>query len=178
MSGALSSLFSGSITPPQPTGSDTSTGGPVWLQDYLYNVDQAASNLAAQPYTPFPGPSVATPSSATTQAWQQASANQGDWQPQLTQAQNTTNGALNLSAQGANLIQSASPYIQQGAGLTNQAVGMTEAASQPIGASQINQYMSPYTSDVVGALQQAANTNLQQNQLPLISSQFVGAGQA
>lgn len=227
MSGALSSLFSGSITPPQPTGSDTSTTSPLWLQDYLYNLDQAAANLTAQPYTPFPGPSIAAPSSDTEQAWRQATANQGNWQPQLTQAQGATNGALNLSAQGAGLIQSASPYMQsaasdiqsafpyiqagagltnqgadltgrgvgltnqgvgltnqgvgltyQGAGLTNRAVDMTAAASQPIGADQINRYMSPYTSGVVGALQQAANTNLRQNQLPLISSQFVSAGQA
>lgn len=60
----------------------------------------------------------------------------------------------------------------------NQAQSLTQQASEPIGAQQINQYMNPYTSNVVGALQQAANTNLTQNQLPAISSQFVGAGQA
>ena len=63
-------------------------------------------------------------------------------------------------------------------GALNQASQIASNAMQPIGAAQINQYMSPYTSDVVGALQQASNLNFQQNQMPAISSQFVGAGQA
>ena len=60
----------------------------------------------------------------------------------------------------------------------NAATGMTSAAAAPIGADQINQYMSPYTNDVVHGLQTAANKNLFENQLPRIQSQFVSAGQA
>jgi hypothetical protein len=60
----------------------------------------------------------------------------------------------------------------------SQAGALTQAASQPITGQQIGQYLNPFTSNVVGALQQAANTNLTQNQLPAIQSQFVGAGQA
>lgn len=63
-------------------------------------------------------------------------------------------------------------------GALNQATSLTGQAAQPIGPQQINQYLSPYTQDVVGALQQASNTNFTQNQLPAIQSQFVGAGQA
>jgi hypothetical protein len=69
-------------------------------------------------------------------------------------------------------------YVGQGSNLTNAATGMTMGAAQPIGAGQINSYMNPYTNSVVGALQQASNYNLINNQLPAISSQFVGAGQA
>ena len=60
----------------------------------------------------------------------------------------------------------------------NAATGLTSAAAAPIGADQINQYMSPYTDSVVQGLQTAANKNLFENQLPKIQSQFVSAGQA
>lgn len=143
MSGSLSSFLSGQPVPPQPTGSDTQTTYPLWLQTEDYNVANAAQNLAGQPYTPFPGTQVATPSGATQQSWNMATGSVGNYQPAL-----------------------------------NQAIGLTGQASQPIGASQINQYLNPYTQNVIGGLQQAANQNFTQNQLPAISSQFVGAGQA
>lgn len=60
----------------------------------------------------------------------------------------------------------------------NMATGLTSQSAAPIGADQINQYMSPYTANVVSGLQTAANKNLFENQLPQIQSQFVGAGQA
>lgn len=172
------SLFSGSVIPPQPTASDASTSYPQWLQQYVYNLGNAATNLASQPYTQFPGQQIAAPSAATTEAEQLAQSNVGSYQPDLSQANALTGQAGALTQYGAGLSSQGAGLTNEGAGLTNQAVGMTEAASQPIGASQINQYMNPYTSQVVGALQQASNNNLTMNQLPAISSQFVGAGQA
>jgi len=143
MSGAVSSLFSSSVAPPVPTSSDTSTTNPLWYQQYLYNLSNAATNVAGQTYAPFPGQQVAAPSADTQQSWQMATNNVGNYMPAL-----------------------------------NAAAGMTSASAAPIGASQINQYMSPYTSDGVQGLQTAANKNLFENQLPQIQSQFVSAGQA
>ena len=139
----MSGLTSSGVVPPQPTGSDTSTTNPLWYQQYLWNLANAATNVAGQSYTPFPGQQVATPSPATQQSWNMATNNVGNYMPAL-----------------------------------NAAVGMTDASGQPIGASQINQYLSPYTNDVVQGLQTAANNNLFTNQLPQIQSQFVSAGQA
>ena len=213
MSGALSNLFSGSVVPPQPTGSNTTSTAPLWYQDLQYNIGNAASNLASQPYQQYTGQQVATPSAATQQSWNMATGNAGSWKPDVTSAQNLTqnganlsngalgyvaqgsaltngaqgyvnqasglsNGALGYVGQGANLTSGAQKYVGQGSGLTNAATGMTMGAAQPIGAGQINSYMNPYTNSVVGALQQASNYNLINNQLPAISSQFVGAGQA
>ena len=185
MSGALSSLFSGSVVPPQPTGSNTTSTAPLWYQDLQYNIGNAASNLAQQPYQAYTGQQVATPSSATQQSWNMATGNVGDWKPDVTTAQNLTGQGANLSSgalgyvnQGSNLTNGATGYVGQASGLTNAATGMTMGSAQPIGAGQINQYMNPYTNSVVGALQQASNYNLINNQLPAISSQFVGAGQA
>ena len=213
MSGALSNLFSGNVIPPQPTGSNTTSTAPLWYQDLQYNIGNAASNLASQPYQPYTGQQVATPSDATQQSWNMATGNVGSWKPDVTQAQNLTNlgsalsnsalgyvsqgsnlsdaasgylnqasglsnGALGYLGNASNLTNGAQQYVGQGSNLTNAATGMTMGAAQPIGAGQISNYMNPYTSDVVGALQQASNYNLINNQLPAISSQFVGAGQA
>ncbi len=139
----LSFLSQGQPVPPQPTGSDVNTSYPLWMQQFDYNLGNAATNLANTPYTAYPGQQVATPSAATQQGQTMALNNVGNYQ-----------GALNQA---------------------NQA---TANAATPVGASQINSYMSPYTTDVVGALQQAANTNLFQNQLPAIQDRFVSAGQS
>lgn len=148
MSGTLSSLFQGQPIPPQPTGSDTSSNYPLWLQQYVNNLGNAATNLAGSDYTQFPGPQVAAPSVYTQQAQQRAAMDQNSWVPTASAAQSWT-------------AQSAAP--------TN--VGA-------LSSSDINQYLNPYTSNVVGALQTASNKNLQDNQLPMLASQFVSAGQS
>ena len=104
MAGTTDFLFQGQPIPPQPTGSDTQTSYPLWMQQFDYNLGSAATNLANSPYTAYPGQQVATPSAATQQAWQMAQNNVGNYQPAL-----------------------------------NSATSLTQQASQPIGASQINQ---------------------------------------
>jgi hypothetical protein len=141
--GLTSFLFQGQPPIPVPTGSDTTTNFPLWLQTGIYDVANAAMNLAGQPFTPFPGQQVAAPSTATTQAWQTAQGNVGNYQPALDRA----------------------------SALTNQ-------AATPISASDISNFENPYNQQVVGALQQAANTNLTQNVLPGVQDQFVSAGQS
>lgn len=93
MSGTTGFLFSGSPVPPQPTGSDTQTNFPLWLQQYQANLASAATNLAGTPYTPFPGPQVATPSAATQQSWNMATNNVGNYNGALGQAMNLTGDA-------------------------------------------------------------------------------------
>ena len=93
MSSISDFLFQGQPTPAQPTGSDTSTAYPLRLQQFVYNTANAATNLANTPFTPFPGPTVAGPSSATQEAWDKASGNVGNYQPLLNQA-----GALTQAA--------------------------------------------------------------------------------
>ncbi len=143
MSSSLSSLFSGTPIPQQPTGSDASTNYPLWQQQYVYDLSSAAQNLASQPYSAYPGQQVATPSAATQRAQGMALSDVGNYQGALSNAYN-----------------------------------LTSQAGTPLSASQINGYLNPYTSNVIGGLQNAANTNLIQNQLPAISSQFVKSGQA
>lgn len=165
------SLFSGSIIPQQPTGADTSTQYPLWLQQYTYGLANSAENLASQPYTPFPGAQVATPSDATQQAWTMAQGDVGDWQPYSQQAATEIGQAAPNLTGALSMIGGANPNLTQAQSLIQQ-------GASPVTGQEINSYMSPYLGDVVGALQNASNTNFTQNQLPSISSQFVSSGQA
>src|SRR5882672_9293311 len=62
----------------------------------------------------------------------------------------------------------AQPYIQQAAGYANQ-------AAQPLTASNINQYLSPYTQDVVNATQAQFN-NQNQQQLNMVRGNAAAQG--
>lgn len=93
-SGVANSLASFLFQGSAPIQSDVkTTQQPLWLQQALYNTIGAAGQLTQQPYQPFGGPQVATPSDQTTQAWKLAGQNVGAWAPYLNDA-----GALTRSA--------------------------------------------------------------------------------
>lgn len=102
MSGTLSFLSQGNPIPPQPTGSDTATSFPLWLQQYTANLASAANNVASQPYTQYPGTQVAQPSADTQAAWNLTNQNLGSYNPSLWRANELTN-------QGGAPIQTPSP---------------------------------------------------------------------
>ena len=160
MSGSLSGfLTQGAPVPAQPTGSDTSTSFPLWLQQFVYNTANAASNLASQPYSQYPNQQVATPSTATQQAWGMATNNVGNYAPAL-------NNAVNYTATGAAPISTPAP-------ITSPTI-----TTPTLNSNDINQYLNPYQNQVVGALQQASNTNFFNNVLPNVQDRFVSAGQS
>lgn len=95
----------------------------------------------------------------------------GNYEP-YTQAAQAEIGAAAPNISGAlNEISGANPNLSQAQSLIQQ-------GAAPVTGQEINSYMSPYMGDVVGALQNASNTNFTENQLPAISSEFVSAGQA
>jgi len=93
MAGALDFLFQGQAPVAAPTGQDTATQFPLWLQQSIYNTIGAATDLAGQPYQAYQGPRVATPSGATQEAWKMGQSNIGSYQPFMQQA-----GALTSAA--------------------------------------------------------------------------------
>lgn len=93
------SLTQGSVIPPQPTAADTQVQYPEWYQDLLYNIDNAANNLASQPYTQFPGPQIAEPSTGTQAAQGLVYNNLGNYKGALSRAdQNTANASVPLTS--------------------------------------------------------------------------------
>lgn len=120
MASLLDFLFQGQPVPPQPTGSDTSTSTPLWLQQMTANLGNAATNLAGQEYQPVPFGQVAPPSDATRRAWSMAGGNVGSFQPDLTQAEDLTRQAAQPIT-GADISRYMSPYMDQViGGLTSQ----------------------------------------------------------
>lgn len=200
---SLTNFLSGNVVPPQPTGSDSTTQMPAWLQSLTYNLGNTAFNLAGQPYNPFPGPTVATPSTDTNAAWQMAQTNAGRWQMPygaagaLTSAGSTPidpsefanyagdmantvggtggqlTGALNASSLGA-----LPGYTGAINSSTLGSAGAYQGALNSAAAQGEQQLQNPYNSQVVGATEQALNQNLFQNTLPAIQDRFVSAGQS
>lgn len=105
-------LFQGNPTPPQPTGSDTSTSYPLWLQQLTYGLGTAADQLAGQTYTPYPGQQVATPSPTTQQSWTMAGNNVGSFRPDLSSAEGLT-GSAGTPVTASDISGYMNPYMDQ-----------------------------------------------------------------
>ncbi len=194
-SGLSNFLFQGAAP---STSAVTKSGSPQWLQQGLFSVANAAGNLAQQPYQPWQGPYVATPSAQTQQAWQLAGRNVGSYSPYLQQAgaltgqaatplnassiqqfvnpyQNYITGALNQNLQQNILPQLSSEFVSAGQSRSPQeaqaaglAVGQTQNA---IGQSLVNVYQNALNN----ALQQKQQTGAlgaQYGQLGALTSQL------
>ena len=162
----ISSFLSGSVVPPAPTGSDVSSTQPLWYQDYLYNISNAATNLAQQPYVNFPGQQVATPSAATTQSWNMALNNAGAGLPTINQ------GAAQVGNATAPLSQSTinsylNPYQNYVTGalnynLMNNILPQTQSQFVSAGQAASPQQQQAYNNAIYNT-QQAAGQALAQN---------------
>lgn len=179
MSDITSFLFQGDPIPPQPTGSDTSTSYPLWLQQYTYNLANAATNLAQTEYQPFAGPKVAGPSDQTQTAWQMAGQNAGAWQPFVNSASELTQSA-GTPVSSDDIGRFMNPYQDQVVGalqqasnrnLTNNILPSIQDRFVSAGQSRSPQEMyasneAIFNSDqslnqaVAGALSQGYNTSL------------------
>lgn len=151
--GILDSLFTGTA----PTTGSTSVGQtqmPAWYQDLMRGVAAQGVNAAAAPRPIFPGQQTAGFTPDQIQAMSQVRSNQGSWAPLMTGAQST--------------LQSA----QAAPGQANAAV----AAPAQTFPQNYQQYMSPYTASVVDEIGRLGQRNLNENLLPAVNDQFIGAG--
>lgn len=124
MSGSLTSfLFQGAPQAPSTTSGSTTSQYPQWMQDMVYSLGNAASNLAGTPYTPYPGQQVAQPGAATQRAWDMAAGGVGSYQPNLTSAESMTRAA-GTPLTGADISRYMSPYMDQVIG------GLTSASNR------------------------------------------------
>lgn len=173
MSGTTSFLFGGDPVPPQPTGSDTSTNFPLWLQQYTANLASGATNLANSPYTPFPGPQVAAPSGATQQSWNMATGNVGDYQGALGQAMNLT-GAAAQPVTAGQINSYMNPFEDQVLG------GLQSAANQNLTQNILPQVQDRFVSAGQSRSpqeMQATNNAVQANDTALYQAQAGALGQ-
>ena len=128
----MADIFQGSALPNVSTTQTQATTTPSYYTNYL-------GNLASQGQTAAQNAQYVGPTALQNQAFQNVAQNVGNYQPDLTQAQNLTNQA----AQGPN----------------------------------INQFMNPYTQDVVNQIGVLGQRNIQENLSPQATAGAVGTGQ-
>lgn len=140
------------------TSMTTQTVLPDWYTNYAMNILANQQQASANPLQLFGGPRIAEFSPTQQQGFQATQQAAGAYQPALTQATQTTQGALN--APGALTV--AQPYLTQAAQTAPQVMG---------------QYMNPYTEQVVNRIGQLGARNLSENLMPAITSKYIKAGQ-
>ena len=128
----------------------TETQAPSYYTDHLN--DLATRGAAASKNAQFVG---AQP--LQQQAFSNVAANVGNYQPALTNAQQTLGQATNTSP-----LNAAQTYFN------NANVDQSQLAQQ---------YMSPYTQDVVNSIGTLGQRNIQQNLAPQATAGAVGSGQ-
>lgn len=144
---------------PLPSSSSTLTTSqvPQYLSDYLYNLMNGAYSAAQQPYQPYNAPRIADFTQPQNQAFQMTQDVVGSYQPGMTAATQTANTGAGLNTLGA-----AQPYFNQ--------------ASQTL-PSTIQNYMNPYTQNVINQMGTQAAQQLQEKILPQINDEFTRGGQ-
>jgi hypothetical protein len=189
----------GSSAPAQPSTTTQIQDIPAWEQSYVTDLLGQAQTEAAQPYQQFPGPQIAGFTDDQNQSFSnvegQTATNQANQAAALGQVGAGTNTANNIYGSGAgdinaatsyNPLNAVAPYLGAASqynsaaaaqpGLNQSAAynAASAGAASPLG---ISQYMSPYTNSVVGGIQNEANENWNQNIMPGVNNEFIGAGQ-
>lgn len=131
---------------------------PDWYTNYGQQIVANQNAVSSQPYTTYQGPRVAGFTPEQEQGFGMTGTAATAYQPGLTAATNTTQGAIN--APGA--LEAAQP--------------MLNAAGQS-SVSNINQYMNPYNEQVVNRIGQLGARNLTENLLPQVEGRYIAAGQ-
>lgn len=146
-----------------PTGSTfksltSETVLPDWYTNYAMQLLSNQQALAAQPLPTYQGPRVAEFSPTTQQSFGMTGQAATAYQPALNAATQATQGAINAPG-GLNVAQ---PYLG--------AAGQSSVAN-------INQYMNPYTDQVVNRIGELGQRNLTENLLPAVEGRYIQAGQ-
>jgi hypothetical protein len=144
-------LLQGAAMPAIDTAQTQSTQAPSWYTDYLQNIAQTGTNAAQ-------GAQFVGIQPMQQQAYDLASANVGNYKPDL----NMANGALSSAINATNPLAAANPYL-------------TNAANPTY--NTVQNYMNPYTKDVVSQIGDLAQQNIMQNVAPQANAGIVGSGQ-
>jgi hypothetical protein len=183
---ALNFLFQGT-QPAQGTNySQGQSNVPTWLQEYTQGIIAQANALASQPYQQYGAPRIAGFTPQQTQAQNEVSNIQGQYQAPLGQAQQLATSSANPTAlstaqsylpQAASDINSTISGVNQGyAGAQSylpQANTMIQSALTPSAAM-----MNPYAQNVIGQAETQAGQFFTNQLLPQIQQQYAAAGQA
>jgi hypothetical protein len=166
-------LFQGA-PPPSVTQYGTSTQGlPQWLSDYTQGLLGKANAVAAEPYQAYGGPRIADFTGDQQNAFTQTRTAANAFRPDFDQARGQFGQATGFSATGA-----ANPFINQASGIDamGQAQPFMNQAAQTF-PGQVQNYMNPFTDQVVDRIGDLGARNLSEKLMPAIGDQFIRAGQ-
>ena len=176
----------GSTSTTSNTGGTSSTAIPAWLDTASQSAVSQAQSLAAQPYTPYLGQTVAGASPYTTQSYNQIEALQGQANPAYDASQAAYSGLLGSAAPisagqlntntGAMYNQFGQMVTQPTAGLLGNYLGGAAPATAGQVGSNAMQLMSPYEQAVINPTLAIAQQQLAQQQQQIAGqAQNVGA---
>jgi hypothetical protein len=150
-------LFEGRPPASVTTYGSSTTNVPSWLNDYTQGLVARANTVAAEPYQQYGGPRIAGFTPLQQAAQNQAGSTAGAWKPGMNAAQ----GAFNSVASGPGALQQAQPFLNKAGGSYTDSV---------------EQYMNPYTKNVIDRSTDLAQRALQEKLMPAINSNFIKAG--
>lgn len=160
----------------------TSTDLPQWYKTYTQNLASSASSLAnANNTAPLPAQSVAGFNPTQKAAFDAVTANQGVWQPGLQTATDLSGQIAPTAAKFIDYAQGAvgAPAMVTGDAIQPWAQGAQDAASGSAATWDKNyqQYLNPYTSEVVDNIARLGKRNWEDTIMPGVNSSMIGSGQ-
>lgn len=161
MAGALEYLWGTQAPSAVNTSTGMTSGLPEWYQEYIRGIAGKGTQIAgAQSTADVPALSVAGFNQDQIDSFSGVRENQGAWKPDLEAARSAASG----------IVPAANGLIQQGqSAVSGPAQTWDDAAAA--------KYMSPYTKQVTENIQRLGLRNLNENLLPAVQDQFIGAGQ-
>ena len=178
----MASLTQGVQAAPNDVSQASNKDLPAWYQQYTANLGNQAAGLAQNLNSqPLPMASVAGFNPAQQQAFGQVQAAQGSGAAETQRGQNLlgqiapTSSMLNDYAQGA----VGAPAMETASSVQPWAQGAQDALSgnAQTWTQNYQQYMSPYTSQVVDNIARLGQRNFENNIMPGVNASMIGAGQ-
>lgn len=148
--GALDFLFEGSPPPSVTTYGQTVEGMPKWMSDYTQGLIAKANAIGGESYQAYGGPRIAEFTPDQMKAFEMTRAGAGK-----------APGMIEQAAGMPGALATANPYFAQAGQKFPQAV---------------NEYMNPYTENVVNRAGILANRTLNEQFMPALEARFGSAG--
>jgi hypothetical protein len=155
--GVLDFLFEGSAPTPGVTSGTTTVQLPEWYTQYTTDMLGRAQAVANLPYAQYTGPRVAGFTPTERKGFEATQTAAGAYKPFLGQS-----GAALGQAAGVSPLGVAQPFLG--------AAGQTFPGA-------VQQYMSPYTQNVVDRIAEQGVRQLQEKYLPAVGEEFIKSGQ-
>lgn len=182
----IGNAVTGGSSPPNVNTSGTqATTLPSWYTAYMQGALGTGQALASNPYPAYSGQQIAPFNDTQQTAFNATNQAQGSWAPTLNAglgAAGAVPGIAGTAAGTGNQYGALGATTAQSQGGLSNAYGAGAVQATAPGSQSFvqpgvaNQWMSPYTQNVVDSIAQQGNQNWNTNLMPGIESQFISGG--